>query len=89
MFERLKRFFRKVADDIEGNDDLAQPQRVNPAPPKDHWFKRVEDKSLEAAAKREAKRLEAEDARTPRLDPNAERAVDALFARVEAKTRET
>lgn len=89
MFERLKRFFRKVADDIEGNDDLARPQRANPAPPKDHWFKRVEAKSIDAAVKREAKRLDAEDARAPSLDPHAERAVDALFARVDAKTRQT
>lgn len=88
MFERLKRFIRKVADDIEGKDDLDRPQRANPAPPKDHWFKRVEEKSLDAAAKRDAKRLEADDAKTPRLDAKDEKVVNDLFARVESKTRE-
>ena len=87
MFERLKRFFQKVADGVEGHDDNDRPQRANPDPPKDHWFKRLEDKSRAAALQREAKRLEAEDARDPHLTGRSADAVDALFARVDAKTR--
>ena len=90
MFERLKKFFRKVADDIEGKDDLDRPMRANPDPPKDHWFKRVEDKSIDAAVRREARRLEAEDAKAPNLTATNEKAVDDLFTRMgqaDAKTR--
>jgi hypothetical protein len=88
MFEGLKRLYRRVsatlAEDTAGFDiDHPHPQRANPDPPRDDWFARVRERSLRSAATREAKALDALDARTdePRLSRDASREVDALLAK--------
>ncbi len=92
MFERLKRLYRKVSAGLDdgrragrGSFDVDNPppQRSNPDPPKDDdWFARVRERSHRAAAAREARALDAADARDPQLGADASRMADALLAKI-------
>jgi hypothetical protein len=85
MFEKLRRLLRTItasSDDDPESFDHPRPQRVNPNPPARDWFARVSSRSHEASARREAKALEALDAKEPVLSPEASRKVDEALAKM-------
>jgi hypothetical protein len=84
MFERIGRFVRKVVASLEPEDDRPRPQRVDPDPPRDEWFGRVRSRSLDAAARKETKKLDALDKAEPEpaLPHEAAKAADDLLSKI-------
>jgi hypothetical protein len=83
MFEGLKRFYRRIEKALDAPPEPG-PQRVDPAPPKDHWFARTEKRSLRAAAKNETVALDKLDDLAPRLSRESAKEVDEVLARATA-----
>ena len=85
MFERLKRLIKSALtpppDDEPESVDHPKPRRANQNPPQRDWFARVSEKSSQASARREAKALDALDAKEPALSRDASAQVDALLAK--------
>lgn len=90
MFEGLKRFVRKISNALETPPDSVdnpRPKRVDPDPPKDHWYARTASRSLRAAARDETKVLDALDKVAPPLSRETSKQVDDLLTKASSSAR--
>ena len=87
MFERLKRFVKKLTDGDPDSYDPSRPQRANPNPPERDWYARVRDRSEAARRARAVAETRALDANDGELSEEASQHVDEVLARMASGTQ--